>query len=204
MLTLCMDTSHVFLALGLIRDDKVIASYQKKCWKKQSEEIFPRLIEMCESVNVRTEDIDQIVISNGPGSYTGVRIAMTIAKVFCAMGNIPLFTIGTLNLYAGPEKCRIVMDARGKRVYTNCFENGKLVGKEEAVFIADLLPKLSLDETIIGDGQLVGRNENWPDIIANFLKLKDEWHKAENVHLVVPDYLKPASSYLPPKNDQKS
>ena len=44
MITLCMDTSHVFLVLGIIEDDRVIASVQKECWKKQSEEIFPQLI----------------------------------------------------------------------------------------------------------------------------------------------------------------
>ena len=37
MITVCMDTSHVFLALGIIRDDRVIASFQESCWKKQSE-----------------------------------------------------------------------------------------------------------------------------------------------------------------------
>ena len=44
MITLCMDTSHVFLALGLIEDDRILASFQEKCWKKQSEKIFPRRI----------------------------------------------------------------------------------------------------------------------------------------------------------------
>lgn len=198
MLTLCMDTSHIFLALGLIRDDIVIARYQEKCWKKQSEEIFPSLISMCDGAGVKPEDIDQIVISRGPGSYTGVRIAMTIAKVFCAMADKPIYTISTLNLYAGLKKCRVVMDARGKRVYTCTFENGNATSEEKAEFIVDLMPELG-SLKIIGDGNLVNGEDNWPDIIQNFLDLKDKWVKADNVHLVVPDYLKPASSYLPQK-----
>lgn len=196
MLTLCMDTSHIFLALGLIRDDTVIARYQEKCWKKQSEEIFPSLISMCESAGIKPEDINQIVISKGPGSYTGVRIAMTIAKVFCAMTDKPIYTLSTLNLYAGLKECRVIMDARGKRVYTCTFKDGNATSDEKAVFIADLLPELGSSE-IVGDGNLVNAEDNWPDIIQNFLELKDKWEKADNVHLVVPDYLKPASSYLP-------
>ena len=40
MITLAMDTSHVFLVLALIKDDQLVDSVQKKCWKRQSEEIF--------------------------------------------------------------------------------------------------------------------------------------------------------------------
>jgi tRNA threonylcarbamoyladenosine biosynthesis protein TsaB len=64
-----------------------------------------------------------------------------------------------------------VTDARGKRVYTCTYENGRATGRLEAVEIA----ALSIDpkETVIGDGALVGRADNvWPDIAANFLALQ--------------------------------
>ena len=111
MITLCMDTSHIYLVLALIRDDQVIARVQEECWKKQSEEIFPQLIGMMKKVQLEPEDIDQIVISEGPGSYTGVRIAMTVAKVISALRRLPLYTVGTLQLYAGREDCRVLLDA---------------------------------------------------------------------------------------------
>lgn len=196
MLTLCMDTSHVFLVLGLIRDGVLIASFQEKCWKKQSEEIFPQLIALCDSVQVKPEDIDQIVISKGPGSYTGVRIAMTIAKVFCAMKNVPLFTISTLQLYAGNVSCRVLMDARGGRAYTNTFANGIPQGEETVCSVSDLHV---CDETIVGDGHLIGKEDVWPDIAQNFVLTQSYWFRNENVHLVVPEYLKSAASYLPQK-----
>ncbi|MCH3960899.1 MAG: tRNA (adenosine(37)-N6)-threonylcarbamoyltransferase complex dimerization subunit type 1 TsaB [Solobacterium sp.] len=194
MITLCIDTSHTWLVLGLIQDGRMLAKVQEPCWKKQSEEIFPKLIKMMDEQKLEPENIDQIVISEGPGSYTGVRIAMTIAKVFCAMRDLPLYTLGTLQLYAGKEKCRVVTDARGKRVYTCTYENGRATGKLEAVEIADL--KIDPAEKVIGDGELVGRTNVWPDIAENFLALQNEWKKAENVHLVVPEYLKPSESYL--------
>ena len=55
------------------------------------------------------------------------------------------------------------------------------------------------DVNIVGDGALVGRQDEWPDIVDNFLELKDEWEKHDNVHLVVPEYLKSSASYLPQK-----
>lgn len=196
MITLCMDTSHVFLALGLIEDGKVIASYQEECWKKQSEEIIPRLIAMCESVSITPDQIDRIVISKGPGSYTGVRIAMTVAKVFCSMKDVPLYTIGTLQLYAGGKTCRVMTDARGHRVYTNTFVNGVPQAEDTAIAVDELIPVLQ-DEVIIGDGHLVGKDDQWPDIVSAFAITEPFWIKAENVHLVVPEYLKSASSYMP-------
>lgn len=193
MITLCMDTSHVFLVLALIQDDKVIAKTQLQCWKKQSEELFPELAKLMDSVSLQPEDIDSVVITEGPGSYTGVRIAMTVAKVFCAMREIPIYTIGTLQLYAGLETCRVILDARGQRVYTGVFQNGKTLSGPEVVAIDDL-PKESLQ--IIGDGHLLNKEDVYPDLAENFLKLKDEWTKAENVHFVKPEYLKSNESYL--------
>lgn len=195
MITLCMDTSHIYLVLALIRDDQVIARVQEECWKRQSEEIFPRLIAMCEEADVQPEDIDRIVISEGPGSYTGVRIAMTVAKVVCAMRNIPLYTIGTLLLYAGGEDCRVLVDARGRRAYTCRFRDGEELEEKRAQACSEI-SELIRDEKIIGDGHLIGREDTWPDIADNFLILKDRWQKADNVHLVVPEYLKPSEAYL--------
>ena len=196
MITLCMDTSHTWLVIGLIKDDQVIGKVQEKCWKKQSEELFPRLIALMDECHLQPEDIDQIVISKGPGSYTGVRIAMTVAKVFCAMADKPIYTVSTLLLYAGKKNCRVVTDARGKRVYTCLFNNSKALEEERAVEIEDL--EIG-DVNIVGDGALVGRQDEWPDIVDNFLELKDEWEKHDNVHLVVPEYLKSSASYLPQK-----
>lgn len=196
MITLCMDTSHTWLVIGLIKDDQVIGKVQEKCWKKQSEELFPRLIALMDDCHLQPEDIDQIVISKGPGSYTGVRIAMTVAKVFCAMADKPIYTVSTLLLYAGKKNCRVVTDARGKRVYTCLFFDGKALEEERAVEIENL--EIG-DVNIVGDGALVGRQDEWPDIVDNFLELKDEWGKHDNVHLVVPEYLKSSASYLPQK-----
>lgn len=196
MITLCMDTSHTWLVIGLIKDDQVIGKVQEKCWKKQSEELFPRLIALMDDCHLQPEDIDQIVISKGPGSYTGVRIAMAVAKVFCAMADKPIYTVSTLLLYAGKKNCRVVTDARGKRVYTCLFNGGKSLEEERAVEIEDL--EIG-DVNIVGDGSLVGRKDEWPDIVDNFLELKDEWEKHGNVHLVVPEYLKSSASYLPQK-----
>lgn len=190
-----MDTSSRFLVLGLIRDHQLIASVQEECWKRQSEEIFPKLIAMTEQCGIQPEDIGQVVITEGPGSYTGVRIAMTVAKVFCVMADIPLYTIGTLQLFAGKENARVVLDARGGRVYTALIRNGRYEEKPHVASCEDLK---ALDEgcTVIGDGSLIGKEDFYPDLAANFLSLESEWIRAENTNLVRPEYLKSSEAYL--------
>ena len=81
MKTLCMDSAHKHLVIVLIEDGKIISACEKECWKRQSETLFPELINCFEEAKWSVDDIDEVVISDGPGSYTGVRIAMSIAKV---------------------------------------------------------------------------------------------------------------------------
>ena len=188
-----MDTSHVFLALGILKDDEVLVSFQEACWKKQSEMIFPQLIRMMDENGLKPEDIDRVVISSGPGSYTGVRIAMTIAKVFCSMREVPLFTVPTLLLYAGKEDCRVVLDARGRRSYTARCTDGHMIGRQLVLENTEIPHDAPL---LIGDLHLFGEEDRWPDLIRNFLDLKEEWQPAENVHLVKPEYLKDSEAYL--------
>ena len=89
-----------------------------------------------------------------------------------------------------------VTDIRtGHRAYTCRFRNGEALEEQRAQECAEIA-ELIKDEKIIGDGHLIGKDDCWPDIAANFLILKDHWKKAENVHLVVPEYLKPSEAYL--------
>ena len=63
-------------------------------------------------------------------------------------------------------------------------------------FENESLQELSENYEVIGDGHLVNREDNYPDVANNFLLLKDQWKKADNVHLVTPEYLKANEAYL--------
>ena len=195
-----MDTSQSFLVIALLEEDRLLDSVQETCWKRQSEELFPRLNHLLAMHNLSSDDIGTVVITRGPGSYTGVRIAMTVAKVFCAMKEIPLYTLGSLQLAAGKsEKVHVLMDARGHRAYHAVYENGIALQEPEAKDL-DLLKEEIGDEKVIGDGRLIDREDRWNNLAENFLALKDLWVRTENVHLLVPDYLKGSEAYLVKKS----
>lgn len=192
MITLCVDTSHRYLVLGLIRDDKIIAGYSAYAWKKQSETIFVELIKMMENAGVKVEDLDRMVITKGPGSYTGIRIAMTIAKVLCTQKPVELYTISTLQLYAGKRDVSVILDARSNRAYYGRYQDG--IMQEECIKNLDDIKKCK--ENYIGDTNLIGIEPETIDFVENFLELEDRYERVENVHALVPQYLKEESEYL--------
>ncbi|MBQ5542154.1 MAG: tRNA (adenosine(37)-N6)-threonylcarbamoyltransferase complex dimerization subunit type 1 TsaB, partial [Erysipelotrichales bacterium] len=101
MITLGMDTAGRYLNLALIKEEKTIDTVHRECFKHQSEEILPELQNLLARNGFTPEDVEAIVITEGPGSYTGIRIAMTLAKVYARMKEIPLYTVGSLQFLAG-------------------------------------------------------------------------------------------------------
>ena len=193
MLTLCIDTAYKYLTCALIKDDQILSSYSKECFKKQSEEVFNALDEVFEKANVEKRSIDSICISAGPGSYTGVRIAMTIAKVMGELLPCDVYTISTLRLYAADrDNCMVVMDARASRVYCGIYDGDLIVQEDKAIEIKDVVVG---DYDVVGDGELVGRNNDYGDIPKAFLATKHLWHKVEQIAYLTPEYLKESESY---------
>lgn len=193
MKTLCMDTSHRFLVLALVEDNQVVASHMEEAWKKQSETIFVELIKLMEQAKWDVNEIDEVVITKGPGSYTGIRIAMSIAKVLCTRKHIKLYTVSTLQLYAGLKDTYVMLDARSNRAYFGNYKNGFMI--EECIKTLDEI-KLLNDKEMIGDTDLIELEKKSIDFVANFVSLREHYHLEENVHSVIPEYLKDESAYL--------
>lgn len=195
MLTLCLDTSHKYLVIGLIKDDVIISNLMQESWKRQSETILPEIDKALKTLELSPKDIDQIVITAGPGSFTGVRIAMTIAKLLGSLTAIEIFTISTLQLYAGDQDALVVLDARGGRAYCGRYTN--YIGDEMILTLDDIQKLINEDTLIIGDGKLIDYEDYYPDIVNNFLICKPYWLKVDNIDLLKPIYFKETSEYKP-------
>lgn len=193
----CMDTSHRHLVISLIEDNKTVAGCSFFSWKKQSETIFPKWMELMNNLGWNADDLNGFVITEGPGSYTGVRIAMTIAKVFCTTRNIPLFTVSTLQLYAGVmDNAYVLLDARSNRAYVAKLNKGVFVTEPSIKLVDDIKNDLKLNNcNVLGDIELIGMDNKDIDFVNNFLELKPFWKQVENIHTLVPCYLKDQNSY---------
>lgn len=198
MKTLCLDSAHKHLVIVLLEDGVVKASMSKACWKKQSETLFPELITLMDQLHWEADDLEQVVITDGPGSYTGVRIAMTVAKVLCTRKHIPLYCISTLQLYAGiqEEDTLVMLDARSQRAYTAIIHRGNMIEGECIQTLDEIKQKLQQQPMhVIGDCELIDYPVKDINFIDNFAQLLPFARNVENIHVLTPRYLKDQDAY---------
>ena len=196
MYTVGVDTSHQFLLLALLKDDRLVEGVQLDCFKHQSEYLIPEISKLLERHGLEASDIDSFVVAQGPGSYTGVRIGMTMAKVLGSLMNKDVYTLSTLQLYAGLEDCYVIMDARAKRVYVGRYKDGKPL-MEDTIYTNDRMKEIiDSGANVIGDLHLFGQEDRYGDLAQHFADLREFWQKVDNVDLLTPTYLKSSEEYL--------
>ena len=197
MKTLFMDSSHKHLIVLLLEDKKIVSSVCEECWKKQSEKLFPAVIACMEEANWNVNDLQKVIVSVGPGSYTGVRIALSVAKVLCTQKNIPLYTLSTLQLYAGLNpNTFVMMDARSKRAYCAHYDYGNAILNPQIKTLEEISDYLKNHEcNVVGDCNLVHYDEVNVDFKANIQALVEHSELVENIHTLIPCYLKESDAY---------
>ena len=90
MKTIIMDSANKYLVVALYEDEKCLASLQEEGNRKQSEFCYCLFTKLLQEKSVKISDFDEMVITIGPGSYTGVRVALTIAKTLNATMNLKI------------------------------------------------------------------------------------------------------------------
>ena len=96
MYTILLDSSNTSLTVGLAKDGALLESISYEAWQTQSEHMIPELDSLLKKYNAQRKDIKDVVVAIGPGSYTGVRIAITIAKTIATALGVDVYTISSL------------------------------------------------------------------------------------------------------------
>ena len=186
MYSLFIDTHNVDINLALYKDGELLDSRVKSSSMHHSDNIMPLLSELLKSNNVTVHDLGEILCVNGPGSFTGVRLGVTIAKTLAFTLKLPIKTITSLEMFAlstesDSDKLVIIKDLKG------CFgglftKDNKLKGeyfyKSNSEF-SEYVEKEQLTNNIV---------ENKVDFnkLYDFFKTKD----TINPHKVNPIYIK--------------
>lgn len=156
MLILGIDTSTKICTCSIYDSDMgLIAETSLYVKKNHSGIVMPIIDNLFKIANLKIENIDKIAVATGPGSFTGVRIAMGIAKGLAMALNKPLYAVNELDILASiakgftaEEDIISLIDARKERVYY------KYLSKYEDDYLINLLAKLDKDKQYIfvGDG----------------------------------------------------
>lgn len=192
MISLVMDTSNSYLAVGLYQDNVCLEAFQEKGSRRQSEKAIPTLKEVLDRHHIALKDVNEMIITSGPGSYTGVRVAMTIAKTLAAVSNVKIKSVSSLAAYAGMNQALSVIDARGHKVFVGVYENGLPLMKEQVMTLEDFAQFRAEyeDFELVGEVGCLGLNEKECDLCANIYALGQMADPIKNVNLLVPTYIK--------------
>ena len=192
MISLVMDTSNSYLAGGLFKDNMCLEAFQEKGSRRQSEKAIPTLKEVLDRHHIALKDVNEMIITSGPGSYTGVRVAMTIAKTLAAVSDVKIKSVSSLAAYAGMNQALSVIDARGHKVFVGVYENGLPLIKEQVVALEDFAQLRAEygDFELVGEIGCLGLDEKECDLCANIYALGQMADPIENVDLLVPTYIK--------------
>ena len=168
MVVLFIDTCNRELAIGLSINDKLVYKKEYDAFKRQSEVLAGEVVECLKLNNIQANEIDKIVVTNGPGSYTGIRIGLTFAKVLASVLNKELVLISSLKAMAGNKENTIALiDARGKRAYYGVYNKGECI-KEDCV---EYLENIDIQGyNLVGDTYLFNK-ENDNSIIDNMFEI---------------------------------
>lgn len=163
MIWLGIDTANTPLSVAIVKDGQLLAEENAAMAINHSLRAMPAIEELFNKVGMSPADVDAIAVSEGPGSYTGVRIGVTIAKTLAWTLQKPLYGLSSLQVLAGNAIyfngliCPI-MDARRGNVYSAAYryQDGSLTAViEEGHYALEELIRLleQRDEPILFIGK---------------------------------------------------
>ena len=198
MKQLFIDTAHRHLTIACVENGLIVSMVHQEAFKSQSEKVMDAINQCFKDANWQPRQLQSVVLTEGPGSYTGVRIAMTIAKVLATVASIQVFTTTTLQLIAGSNKNTFVMlDARSSRVYGGLVDDGQLV-QSPAIYTIEQVKQLKDTNShwqFAGDLHLLNETDIWPDVHKGILTCIQNARRIEDIDTLTPMYLKSSEEY---------
>lgn len=190
---LFIDTSTSYPIVSIIENNNIKAMFNKKIDTDISVSIFSILDTMFKELNITPKDIKKIFIANGPGSFTGTRIGVTIAKVYGYSLNVDLIPVSTLEVLAGgvnKDYIVPVIDARRGFVYAGIYDKdlNKIVD-DRYISLDKLKEELEgKDYVLVSYDDIAGSIKPKIDLIK--VINKHEKDIPVNAHGLNPNYLK--------------
>lgn len=176
MVTILLDSSNTNLSVGIAKDNLLLDYVSYEAWQRQSEFMIVELNKLLEKHNVNNSEIKEVIVAKGPGSYTGVRIAITIAKTIALALDAKLYAVSSLRVQkAGKKPSICVINARSGRSYVGVFEDQSILVDDCIMKNDDLLNYIGAhpDYIVCGDAKYLGLEGQENNNLQAMLDLKD-------------------------------
>lgn len=185
MYTLFISTYDKLITIALLKNSKQITVLEEVSKQNHSTLVMPMIDNILKSNSITTNDLNEIIVVNGPGSFTGVRIGVVIAKTLAYSLNIPIKTITSLECIlvsnkSDKNKLATITDTKGK--YVGYFNKDNEFLEEFKYLKSSEFEEYKKDK----EEYLIIDNKFDIESIYNYLKDKN----SINPHLVNPIYIK--------------
>lgn len=195
MISLLIDTCTNNVVIGLLKNGEVIDQQNEVNDKSLSTNFIPLVQELLSKNNLKPIDIDTIFVAVGPGSFTGIRVGLTFAKVMAWTLNKKVIPFSSLELIASTSDSNVIVpliDARRDHVFAGIYDNNlKSLMADKYIALSELKEKLSNYKNVT----FVSLDEfGFPTMLPNvdIKKVYDKHVNDEGVnpHTLNPNYLK--------------
>lgn len=165
MITLVFDTCFNKTYIVLKREEKILSNLVIESTDSNYHSVYlvPKIRDILKENKLLISDIDAIGVNIGPGSFTGIRAGITIARVLAQQTNIKLVGVNSLHILSKlnvtDKKTLVVTDARKNKVYYAMYNGQEEIVSPCLIDKDDLISKISDDVLVISDVS-----------ISNFLK----------------------------------
>lgn len=197
MINLFIDTSSSDVSIVIVKGDKILSKIVENIPNKHSIYTTSFLEKVITEASIDVSDVNKIMVVNGPGSFTGLRIGVTIAKVYAYLEKIDIVCVSSLKMRAIScihDYCLSIIDAHHDNYYLGLYDkNNNEVIDEQFVSkntVMDLIEKYN--PIIVSDNDIMIDDIEAKKQELDFIKIVDYYKDCEslNCHLVVPNYLK--------------
>ena len=201
MICLFFDTSSDLLKVSLIKDDKIIFDKELHTKNDHSSYLVPTIDEAFKSNNIDFKELDEIIVGNGPGSFTGTRISIAVAKTYAFSFNIPVYMISSLEelIYDndGYDFYVPIIEEKKDNLYFSIFDKDKKRVMDDTYSSTEYMYKKleELDGKILLISLSNKEYEKYDTVNAsinalNIMKNIDVNNEKLNPHLLKPNYIK--------------
>ena len=199
MITLFLDTSTIKFIVGIYRNFDCLFLDVDDNNNDLSSKVLPKIDNALKKCDLLLDDIDKIIVVNGPGSFTGIRVGVTIAKTSAWTKNIDILTISSLELLATTQSSKEyvvpLIDARRDYFYAGVYLNGKNIINDQYISRSELLEKIKKITDIdnvyfVSYDNIDNLDIHSPELVIEKIIKKYSNKKSLNPHSVNPNYLK--------------
>ena len=193
MISLFINTSISFPTISLIKDNEVLYEFHEEIKSDMSSRILPIIDEGLKKSNLTLNLVDNIFVVTGPGSFTGVRIGVTIAKTIAWSLNKKVIPISSLEFMAttNTNKDYVIpmIDARRGNVFVGIYTNTlECIMEDTLIGLDELLKDKSNNYELVSYDSILNTIKPLSDVIKIINKHIND--QGVNPHELKPNYLK--------------